>query len=141
MHTISHEIDLSETHGCWLQVGVASWDRKYGNEGREKSVRAYYERVDGGFSRSSPEVPIAWLLPMLQAALQSGLAKGHPGAGWVCKAGGRRLADAAKRRHAVSRRRGVMSRKPGALPERPYTHRAPRMTAETPGAGPTSESA
>jgi hypothetical protein len=50
--------------------------KKDGSEDREKSVRAYYERDDGGFARSSTAVPIAWAAPMLQAATfrESGLA-------------------------------------------------------------------
>jgi hypothetical protein len=74
MHTLALDQDRSDDLGCWIQVGVSSWDKDHGNEGRHKSVRCYYENRVGGFSHQSPEAPIAWLMPMVRAVVESKLA-------------------------------------------------------------------
>jgi hypothetical protein len=74
MHTLALNQDRSDDLGCWIQAGVSSWDKDHGNEGRQKSVRCYYENRVGGFSRQSPEAPISWIMPMVLAAVESKLA-------------------------------------------------------------------
>jgi hypothetical protein len=75
MHTFKLDEDRTEDLGCRLQVGVSSWDKDHENEGRHKSVRAYVLNKVGGFNHDgSPETPIGWLLPLVVAALDSGIA-------------------------------------------------------------------
>jgi len=74
MHTLVLDQDRLDDLGCRIQVGVSSWDKDHGDEGRHKSVRCYYENRVGGFSHQSPEAPISWLMPMVRAAVESKLA-------------------------------------------------------------------
>jgi hypothetical protein len=60
-------------HFVGYEVGVASWDRKYGNSGACLSVRARYKTPDGYFNPASPEMGVEHVLPALAACVRSGV--------------------------------------------------------------------
>jgi hypothetical protein len=57
--------DLTDTHGCVLEFGIASWQGKYPDQ-ECLSVRARYLNANGGFSSASPEVAIEVVPEMME---------------------------------------------------------------------------